>query len=77
MSKIGKGGANGNFFLTVEKSGSNFGFDGGGDDIGKNLRKGEDGAIYGGFTIRGLVSNRGAIAKKVIAASAAASFGIG
>ena len=77
MSKLGEGGANGNGLLAVDKSGANFGFGGGGHDIGKNLGKGEDGAIDGGFTRRGLMSNRGKISKEVIASGAAASFGIG
>ena len=63
VSEIGNGGANGNGFLAVEKSGSNLGFGGGGHGIGKNLGKGEDGVIDGGFTRRGLVSNMGTIAK--------------
>ena len=61
MSKIGKGGANGNSLLANEKSGANFGFGGGSHDIGKNLGKGEDGAIDDGFTRRGLMINRGTI----------------
>ena len=47
MSEIGEGDAHGNGLLDVEKSGANFGFGGGGHDIGNNLGKGEDGAIYG------------------------------
>ena len=44
---VGEGGANGNVLFAVEKSSTNFGFGGGGRDIGKNLGKGEDGAIDG------------------------------
>ena len=77
MSKLGKGGVNGNGLLAVEKSGSNFVFGGGGHDIGKNIVKGGDGAIDGRFTGGGLASNRGTIAKEVISASAASIFGLG
>ena len=77
VSKLGKGGANGNGLLAVEKSGSNLGFGGGGHDIGKNLGKGEDGVIDGGFTRRGLMSNRGTIDKEIIAAGVDSRFGIG
>ena len=63
VSEIGNGGANGNGFLAVEKSGSSFGFDDGGHDIGNTLGKGEYGAIDGGFIRRGLISNWGTIAK--------------
>ena len=57
VSELEKGGANGNGFLAVEKSGSNFGFVGGGHGTRKNIGKGEDGAIDDGFTRRGLASN--------------------
>ena len=63
MSELVEGGANGNDLLAVEKSGANFGFGGGSHDIGNNLGKGEDGTIDGGLTRRGLMSNRGTIAK--------------
>ena len=45
VSELGKAGANGNELLAVEKSGTNFGFGGGGHEIGEDLGKGEDGAI--------------------------------
>ena len=61
--ELGEGGANGNVLLAIDKSGVNFGFGGGGHKIGQNFGKGEDGAIDGGFTRRGLVSNMGTIAK--------------
>ena len=77
MSDPGEGGANGNDLLDVEKSAANFGFGDGGHNIGKNLGKGEDGAIDGGLTRRGLTSNRETIAKEVIAAGAPLGFGIG
>ena len=57
VSELGKGVANGNGLLAVKKSGSNFGFGGGGHDIGNNPGKGEYGAIDGIFTRRGLMSN--------------------
>ena len=63
VSDLGKGGANGNGLLTVEKSGSNFGFGGGGHYIANNIGKGEDGAIDGRFTRRGLANNMGTIVK--------------
>ena len=76
VSELNKGGANGNGLLAVENSGSNFGFGGGGHDIGKNLGNGEDGSNDGIFTRRGLMRNRVTIAKEVIAASADSSFGL-
>ena len=76
VSDLGKGGVNGNGLLAVEKSGDNFCFGGKGYDIGKNLGKGEDGGIDGGFTRRGLMSNRGTITKEVIAAGVAEIFGL-
>ena len=77
MSDPGEGGANGNDLLDVEKSAANFGFGDGGHNIGKNLGKGEDGAIDGGFTRREFMSNRGTISKEVIATGADLRFGIG
>ena len=77
VSDIGEGGANGNGILAVDNSGSNFGFGSRGHDIGNNIGKGEYGAIDGRFTRRGLMSNRGTIAKEVIAAGAASKFGLG
>ena len=77
VSELGEGGVNGNGLLDIEKSGSNFGFGGRGHDIGKNLGKGEDGAIDGGFTRREFMSNRGTISKEVIATGADLRFGIG
>ena len=74
VSKLGEGGANDNGLLVIEKSGANFGFGGRGHDIGKNIGKGEDGAINGRFARRYLMSNRGTISKEVIAAGAAAIF---
>ena len=49
MSDPGEGGANGNGLLDVEKSAANFGFGDGGHNIGKNLGRGEDGAIVINF----------------------------
>ena len=71
------GGANSNGLLAIDKIGSNFGFGRGGHSIGKNLGKGENGAIDGGFTRRGLMSNIGTITKEVISTSAALGFRIG
>ena len=71
VSNLGGGSANGNGLLAVKKSGSNFRLGSEGHGIGNNIGKGEDGDIDGGFTLRGLMSNRLTIKKEVISAGAA------
>ena len=74
MAELSEDGTDGHSLLTVEEGGANFGFRGGGHDVGHNLGEGMDGAIEGRVGAWCAARVGGPVAEEVVAAGAASGF---